>query len=169
MNSDQIAELFNSVFAGKYNTVLCGGATEPLYLPGSEETGIPSRLCFSHDYPRSALHEISHWCIAGAKRRKLPDFGYVYVPPPRATAEQKRFFELELKAQTLEYIFCEAVDIRFSPSADNLMVTMETLTRFMQSIIELSVKWKCKGLAGDAGLFLQALHAFPLLSTARYG
>ena len=157
MNAAHIVELFNALFEQKYNTVLCGGAGEPLYVPADSDLREPSRLYFRSDYPRSAFHEISHWCLAGPRRRKLADFGYVYTPPPRAPAEQIQFFELELKTQTLEFMFCEAVQLKFSPSADNLSVNHETITDFMQRINEKSASWKCSGVAGDAGLFLEKL------------
>jgi len=157
MKAGRIVELFNAVFRRKYNTVLCGGASEPLYVPGGSYSSEPARLFFRSDYPRSALHEISHWCIAGSRRRKLVDFGYQYTPPPRSPAAQKHFFDLELQSQTLEYIFCEAVQLKFSPSADNFKVNHETEAHYMQRIRENSVSWQRSGVKGDAGLFLVKL------------
>jgi len=159
MKAGRIIELFNTVFEQKYNTVLCGGANEPLYVPGGCDATEPSRLYFSFDFPRSALHEISHWCIAGSRRRKLVDFGYEYAPPPRLPAEQKQFFALELKTQTLEYIFCKAVRLKFSPSADNLRVNHETVTHYMQHIRDNATAWLHGGIKGDAGVFLEKLQS----------
>lgn len=66
------------------------------------------------------MHEISHWCIAGAQRRILPDLGYWYAPDGR-TAEQQRLFEqVEVKPQALEWLFAQACLRPFRVSLDNL-------------------------------------------------
>ena len=69
---------FNRVFSLIENTVLEGGANEPYYRPGS-----PNVIYFSEYFVRSALHEVAHWCVAGAARRGLPDYGYWYSPDGR--------------------------------------------------------------------------------------
>ncbi len=47
----------------------------------------------------SALHEISHWCIAGKARRELVDFGYWYCPDGRDAMTQSQFEDVEVKPQ----------------------------------------------------------------------
>jgi len=66
MLAEQICETFNRCFVQSH-TKLVGGASEPLYEPGKQE----ARVYFREDYASSALHEIAHWCIAGADRRPV--------------------------------------------------------------------------------------------------
>ena len=89
-----IAATFNRCFAKSHDTVMLGGASEPLYLPIGAE-GL-AELHYRSDHAASALHEAAHWCIAGPQRRALPDFGYAYTPPPRTLGQQRRFFASEV-------------------------------------------------------------------------
>ena len=50
----------------------------------------------------SALHEVAHWCIASAGRRRCRDYGYWYIPPPRDATAQTEFFAVEARVQALE-------------------------------------------------------------------
>ena len=93
MISQDIENIFNSCFEG-LNTVLVGGASEPEYQP-SAVINSKSRIVYREDFIASALHEVSHWCIAGRQRLGLPDFGYWYVPEGRNLEQQARFFEVE--------------------------------------------------------------------------
>ena len=97
---------------------MVGGGSEPIYLPG--RSAAKSRLIYRADYASSALHEAAHWCIAGSARRAQIDFGYRYTPPPRHKTEQKRFYKSEERVQALEWIFSDASQVEFHPSADNL-------------------------------------------------
>ncbi|GGK86041.1 elongation factor P hydroxylase [Amphritea balenae] len=117
--ADSLVELFNSLFAGSLNTVLLRGDDEPIYLP-ADETDSRHRVIFAHGFFASALHEISHWCIAGTERRKLVDFGYWYKPDGRTSAEQREFEKVEIKPQALEWMLSEAAGHKFHFSADNL-------------------------------------------------
>lgn len=111
----EIARRFNQRFAR--DTVLIGGAEEPLYLPRA--AGRPAIIRYTHDYPQSALHEVAHWCLAGDARRLLRDYGYWYQPPPRSEPDQSRFFAVESRVQGLELLFALAAGVRFHVSADN--------------------------------------------------
>lgn len=111
--------LFNDQFRESHNTILVWGGGEPEYLPATEAEN-PAKLIFAHGYFASALHEISHWCIAGTERRKLPDYGYWYCPDGRTVAQQKEFERVEVKPQALEWLFSVAVGFRFHISVDNL-------------------------------------------------
>ena len=113
--AQDLEALFAQTFAAQYNTVLCGGAEEPLYQPGA-----PHRIVYTRDYFRSALHEVAHWCVAGEKRRQLPDYGYWYAPDGRDAAQQRAFEQVEVRPQALELLFCEACGHPFSVSLDNL-------------------------------------------------
>lgn len=65
---EQLIEIFNSCFADEFNTRLIKGDDEPIYLPADAEVPY-NRIVFAHGFYASAIHEISHWCIAGKARR----------------------------------------------------------------------------------------------------
>ncbi|CAG9296926.1 elongation factor P hydroxylase [Celerinatantimonas diazotrophica] len=99
------------------NLTIEGEADEPFYqAPRANSNAI---LYFRSNYPRSLLHEMSHYCLAGDRRRDLDDFGYWYTPCGRTTEEQLRFEVVEARPQGLEKLMCEIVGIKFSPSTDD--------------------------------------------------
>ena len=114
-----VSSLFDQEFGHSCNTLLLGGADEPLYLP-ADSVNPGNRLFFRQDYLSSALHEIAHWCIAGQARLKLEDFGYWYNPDGRTAQQQRTFEAAEVKPQALEWMFSIACGHRFRLSADNL-------------------------------------------------
>lgn len=118
-NPDDLIMLFNDLFRENYRTVLVRGSDEPEYLPASEAGGV-AQIIFAHGYYASALHEISHWCIAGEHRRTLRDYGYWYCPDGRSAAQQQAFEQVEVKPQALEWLFSVAAGSRFHISVDNL-------------------------------------------------
>jgi len=118
-STDQLIKLFNQTFLHSHNTELVRGEAEPIYLPASE--GYPHhRIEFAHGFFASALHEISHWCIAGAERRKLVDFGYWYEPDGRSADQQREFEKVEVKPQAVEWVLSKACGRKFNISTDNL-------------------------------------------------
>ena len=108
---------FNACFSDQH-TVLAHSPDEPEYLPATEQQ--PAQILFAHGFFASALHEISHWCIAGAERRTLPDLGYWYAPDGRSREQQQLFEQVEIKPQALEWLFTVACDRPFRVSLDNL-------------------------------------------------
>lgn len=130
--------LFASVFP---ELEIIGGADEPFYqapvyrssyqssfsqdktlaneLTGTEKLQSKAKLFFRANYPRSLLHELSHYCLAGKARRQLDDFGYWYTPCGRDEAQQRAFEQVEARPQGLEKALCEAIGIAFSPSLDD--------------------------------------------------
>ncbi|OTG87659.1 hypothetical protein B9T31_03950 [Acinetobacter sp. ANC 4558] len=108
---------FNHWFSHQ-NVTLVRGDFEPEYFPAVNQH--PARIQFAHGFFNSALHEISHWTIAGHKRRALADLGYWYAPDGR-TAEQQALFEhVEIKPQAIEWLFSQAFGRKFRVSLDNL-------------------------------------------------
>ncbi|MFW6346646.1 MAG: elongation factor P hydroxylase, partial [Halomonas sp.] len=103
---EEIIALFDGLFAERYRTRLVRGGDEPLYLPADDETPF-HRVIFARGFFTSALHEISHWCIAGARRRRLADYGYWYLPDGRDAAQQRDFEAVEVAPQALERLFSE--------------------------------------------------------------
>ncbi|PNK61836.1 ATPase [Psychrobacter sp. FDAARGOS_221] len=120
---DWLIRLFNALFASQ-NVVLVRGKHEPEYFPATEEQ--PARIQFAHGFFQSALHEISHWSIAGARRRTLSDFGYWYAPDGRTEAQQKVFEQVEIKPQAIECLFSLMCGRRFRVSQDNLHADFDT-------------------------------------------
>lgn len=111
--------IFSDVFFKQFNTRLVKGGDEPVYLPADENCAF-HQIIFAHGYYASALHEISHWCVAGEARRKLEDFGYWYEPDGRNESQQKLFENVEILPQAIEWAFNIAANKKFSVSSDNL-------------------------------------------------
>jgi elongation factor P hydroxylase len=108
---------FNHWFS-HLNVTLVRGDFEPEYFPATDAS--PARIQFAHGFFNSALHEISHWTIAGDKRRLLPDLGYWYAPDGRSKAQQALFEQVEIKPQAIEWLFAKAFGRKFRVSLDNL-------------------------------------------------
>ncbi|MGP1605294.1 MAG: elongation factor P hydroxylase [Moraxella sp.] len=131
-NDDELTQwlidLFNSIFAQTnmdgVPTILVRGDGEPEYFASRD--GNPARIEFAHGFFASALHEISHWCVAGKKRRQLDDFGYWYVADGRDEATQKLFEQVEIKPQAIECLLNLALGRYFYVSQDNLNADFDT-------------------------------------------
>ncbi len=156
--------LFSRLFAGE-RTVLVRGDGEPCYRPWGPG-GEPAEVVFAHGFFASALHEVAHWCIAGAARRALPDYGYWYRPDGRTAEEQREFEHVEVKPQALEWIFSVAAGTAFHFSADNLdaggAVASPAWIRFQESVAARARAYATHGLPPRAAPFAAAL-------SARYG
>ena len=154
VTADAVVAMFNQLFQESEGTVLVSGAVEPFYSPGH-----PNQVFFRADYVRSALHEAAHWCVAGRCRRALPDYGYWYTPDGRSAERQAAFFSVEAKPQAIESLFCEALNVAFAPSVDNLAhASSAAALRTFENRIEL---WRARLLGGGlprrASRFLTAL------------
>ena len=168
LDSDHYCERLEKLFAGNFreshNTILCGGASEPLYQPAHRNNQLHV-LYYRENYPASALHEISHWCLAGEARRLLTDFGYWYQPDGRTDQQQREFERVEVKPQALEWMFSEAAGLRFSVSADNLSGGIGASRLFVDAVSKQAQYWCEKPLPARADQFLQGLVAeFRVLS-----
>jgi elongation factor P hydroxylase len=157
---DVLISLFNQLFYKSTHTKLIKGENEPIYLPMNDECAY-NRIVFAHGFYSSALHEISHWCLAGAKRRTLVDFGYWYVPDGRTESQQKEFEQVEVKPQALEWLFSIASGIRFNVSFDNLSGSegVDTVreSRFKDNVYQQAIDFFENGLPDRAGIFIEAL------------
>jgi elongation factor P hydroxylase len=152
--------LFNDLFRGPFRTVLVRGGGEPEYVPADEANGI-AQIIFAHGYYASALHEISHWCIAGVERRTLHDYGYWYCPDGRTTAQQQAFEAVEVKPQALEWLFSAAAGSRFHISVDNLSGDGAVdETAFRRNVLDQADRYLTHGMPGRAGTFFRALRTF---------
>ena len=114
-----LINIFSQCFQASENTILVKGGDEPIYLPSDEEHS-HHRIIFARGFFASALHEISHWLVAGAERRQLEDFGYWYCPDGRDKELQLAFEQVEVKPQAIEWALCLACGFKFNVSSDNL-------------------------------------------------
>jgi len=152
--------LFNDLFRTPYGTVLIRGNDEPEYLPASGQHS-EARVIFAHGFYASALHEISHWCIAGPERRKLPDYGYWYSPDGRSAQQQAEFEAVEVAPQAIESLFSQAADFPFRVSIDNLSgCGSSDEAAFTRSVERRAVQYVNEGLPERASLFLDTLLNF---------
>lgn len=111
-----VERIFNRTFKD-FNTLLKGGAEEPFYRADGKRNR-PNLIFYRQDYTASALHEVSHWCIASKSRRRLDDFGYWYIAE-RNAAQQLAFEQVEVRPQALEWIFSVAAGLSFRVSVDD--------------------------------------------------
>lgn len=153
MHAAAIETVFNRTFR-KFNTVLKGGAAEPLYVPAS---GSDTRhvIHYREDYASSALHEIAHWLIARSRRRRLIDYGYHY-DDERDAARQRAFERLETRPQALEWILSEASEVPFRVSCDNFKVTSADLDVFRAAVKQEALRWLDDGLPVRAAMLISA-------------
>ncbi len=121
--TDWLIDVFNTVFC-HHHTVLVRGGDEPEYFASYD--GKPAQIVFAHGYFASSLHEISHWCIAGKKRRALNDFGYWYAKDGRDKVAQQAFEQVEIKPQAIECLLTLACCRYFYVSQDNLNADFDT-------------------------------------------
>lgn len=147
-----IEQIFNSEFAD-YCTTLIGGADEPFYQVCDDEY----RIHYRADYVSSALHEIAHWCIAGRARRLLNDYGYWYEAD-RDHSAQKRFFQVEIKPQALEWVFADAAEVPFQCSVDSFAdIPAAWIEEFKISVESQKKKYLKNGLSSRAARFRNVL------------
>lgn len=120
MTSLDIIKSFNHCFTASYNVVLKAGADEPVYIPAQGYH--PAEIHFREDFLSSALHEISHWCLAGSARRTQEDYGYWYESDSRNLQQQRMFESVEVKPQAIEKMLHHVLGLSFRVSADNLAI-----------------------------------------------
>ncbi|WP_301099366.1 elongation factor P hydroxylase [Otariodibacter sp.] len=165
-NYEDLIHIFNQCFFDSYNTKLERGGDYPIYLPAFLEEGNISCdrsynvILFAHGFYSSALHEISHWLVAGKERRKLEDFGYWYEPDGRSEERQKEFEQVEVKPQAIEWILATAANFRYFASADNLTGNAGDNTAFKHAVYAQVKHYAEKGLPLRAEKLRQALSQF---------
>ncbi|TCK02548.1 elongation factor P hydroxylase [Marinobacterium mangrovicola] len=167
---EDLIRLFNGLFLNSYNTELVCGDDEPVYLPADADNP-HHRIIFAHGFFSSALHEIAHWCVAGAKRRTLEDFGYWYKPDGRTAMEQAEFERVEVQPQAYEWILSESAGHRFNFSADNLSAGFGASNQFMENVharvldlLECGLPPRVEALSSE----LRAFYQTPPLNAERF-
>lgn len=158
---EDLMALFDGVFLDTYRTRLVRGQDEPIYLPAASERD-HHQIVFAHGFFASALHEISHWCIAGEARRQLEDYGYWYEPDGRDAERQADFERVEIAPQALEQLFSEACGKAFQVSVDNLDGVEVDRQAFAAKVAERAEHYRRAGMPLRARAFIQSLTAFYL-------
>lgn len=152
--------IFNHTFYSDYNTKLELGADEPIYLPADDNID-HHRIIFARGFYASALHEISHWCVAGPERRLLEDFGYWYQPDGRTEVVQAQFEQVEVRPQAYEWILSMSAGFAFTVSCDNLNGDFEPdRLAFMTKVHQEVGTILAKGLPLRVAMLSQALREY---------
>jgi len=153
--------LFDQTFAQNENTRLIKGNDEPVYLPAGNKHD-HHQIVFAHGYFASALHEVSHWCIAGKQRRLLEDYGYWYCPDGRNNQQQEEFEQVEIKPQAIEWAFSVAVQKPFRVSSDNLHGAQADTLAFHAKVQQQALNYLQQGFPLRAQQFIRVLQDFYL-------
>lgn len=157
---NDIIDIFNSCFKNSHNTILVAGEDEPIYLP-AQTSDEHHKIIFANYFYSSALHEISHWLVAGSERHKLIDFGYWYCPDGRDQQTQAEFETLEVAPQSFEWMLSVAAGLPFQVSCDNLNGDFEPDHRaFRQRVKVKVIERLSKPLPERTQKLLNALHDF---------
>lgn len=154
-----LISLFDQLFYSHHNTRLIKGGEEPFYSPANNKCDY-HQVIFAHGYYASALHEISHWCVAGQSRRLIEDFGYWYEPDGRDEQQQKAFEQVEIKPQAIEWAFCVAAQKKFNVSADNLNGFKADTKNFKKAVYQQVCVYIEQGFPTQAQQFISCLASF---------
>lgn len=162
---DWLIAQFNRWFYDK-NTTLVRGQHEPEYFAPTDTD--PAKIVFAYGFFASSLHEISHWCVAGKRRRQQNDFGYWYAPDGRSAEQQQAFEQVEIVPQAIECLLTLMCARRFRVSQDNLFADFDTsASTFAEDVkVQAQTFWLTgEKLPTDAKTLLrelQVLRPFPL-------
>ncbi|MBN0989536.1 elongation factor P hydroxylase [Amphritea pacifica] len=156
---ESLIGLFNGLFSETLNTELVKGEDEPIYLP-ADARHPKHRVIFAHGFFASALHEISHWCVAGEQRRQLVDFGYWYKPDGRTAEEQAEFEKVEVIPQALEWLLSQAAGHKFHFSADNLGSDIGASEQFKNAVLSQVKRYLVDGIPERPATLIKALQHY---------
>lgn len=131
-------------------------ASEPVYLPASSHCP-HHRIVFAHGFFSSALHEVAHWCVAGKRRRGLPDYGYWYQPDGRNAQQQAEFERVEARPQAIEMACSLACNFPFRVSTDNLSGVAPDVPAFKLKVRAAFDNYRQHGFPVRARRFIEVL------------
>jgi len=154
----KLLNLLNNHYLNEYNTEIIAGFDEPFYQAATKDE--KAQIQFTHDYIRSALHELAHWCVAGVKRREIDDYGYWYAQDGRNQEQQDDFFKVEIKPQAIEWAFSIVCGIKFEASVDNLHSKVCGVEEFEKNLKKQLQFYKEKGFPKRTAEILQLLTKF---------
>lgn len=167
-DSADLVALFAREFSVSHRTRLVPGGDEPLYRPAAGD-GDWNEIVFRHDYFQSALHEIAHWCVAGAERRTQTDYGYWYSPDGRTRARQAEFERVEARPQAVEWILTVVCGRTFRVSLDNLDAAEPLDDASLWRAVQREA-WRClTTVAGAPGALPPRAAQFARALAAHYG
>lgn len=132
---ERLLNCLNPWLMQHWQSRLVAAIDEPYYLPAQSSEQY-HQIQFAHGYFNSALHELAHWCVAGAQRRLLADFGYWYEPDGRSASQQQEFEQVEVKPQAIEWHFAQACGRAFRVSVDNLAGEATDSMPFTRAVCE---------------------------------
>ena len=155
-NNQDLINIFESCFKVSLNTILVDEGDEPVYIPAND-TQKEHRIYFAHGYYSSALHEISHWLVAGKQRRQQEDYGYWYAPDGRDQVQQKEFEQVEVKPQAIEWILHQCCQKKFRLSLDNLSLPEQDVRPFAMAVYAQTLKNLEQGVNERVQIFCSAL------------
>lgn len=155
---DRLLNTLNPWLKEVWQTELVASNGEPYYRPARQSESL-HQIEFAHGYFNSALHELAHWCIAGEKRRTLPDYGYWYAPDGRNAEQQAQFETVEVKPQAIEWHFALACQRGFRVSIDNLNGSKTCETPFKKAVVEQALNYSNAHLPTRAANISQQLSA----------
>jgi elongation factor P hydroxylase len=153
---EKLIQAFDDCFYVSLNTRLIRGDDEPIYKPAYSSCDF-NQVIFAHGFFTSALHEVSHWCLAGEERRKRVDYGYWYNADGRTQEQQKKFESVEVKPQALEWMFSQVAGAKFRISADNLEGESTDPEPFKKAVVSQVERYCQQGLSDRAKLFHEKL------------
>lgn len=145
----ELLDCLSPWLARDWQTRLVPGSGEPVYLPAAAADDL-NCIVFAHGYFNSALHELAHWCLAGAKRRLQEDYGYWYCPDGRDALQQAAFEQVEVKPQAIEWWLALATGRSFRTSTDNLNGTPTDNQPFRQAVQRQAARYLTDGLPARA-------------------
>lgn len=152
----RVIATFHASLGQTHRTQLLGGFAEPEYIP--QRAHRSAEIRFREDFLSSALHEVSHWCIAGEGRRQQHDFGYWYEQDGRSAEFQLEFEKAEVCPQALEWIFSTACGQQFHLSRDNHGPEgQQSDFDFASAVVAQARKFCRAGLPKRAEIFASAL------------
>lgn len=154
-----LIQLFDDTFYRQYNTRLIKGGDEPFYQPANDNCAY-HQIIFARGFYASAFHEIAHWCQAGKERRLLEDFGYWYIPDGRNEQQQKKFEQVEVIPQAIEWAFNVAAQKKFHVSSDNLDGFQADTHGFKKKVFAQVCVYLQQGFPPRAQQFIEALAKF---------
>lgn len=155
----QLIDIFADCFAESEQTLLVAGDDEPYYRPAAQGESY-HQVVFAHGFYASALHEISHWCIAGKVRRHIFDYGYWYEPDGRDAQQQQLFERVERKPQAVEWWLSLCAGVPFQVSVDNLNGAEVDRQAFTNAVKDQLLSFCRTQLPQRAKVFGQALCAY---------
>lgn len=152
----ELLDCLNPWLNRDWQTQLVAGSSEPVYLPAATNDAF-HRIVFAHGYFNSALHELAHWCLAGAERRLKEDYDYWYCPDGRDAGQQAAFEQVEVKPQAIEWWLASVTGRPFRTSTDNLKGTPTDNRPFRQAVQHQAERYLLDGLPARANVAVKRL------------